>query len=217
MKAVVQASETTVTMLRIASRVLIVAGLVCILYVAWSIYDQVRFQAVENQRFEAELAELPVGAAPSSDPGVSAPTAVRPAPRLLTDPNSRTIGRLEIPRLNLSVMIGEGIDSATLRRAAGHVPRTALPGEPGNFVVAAHRDTLFRPLRNIRTGDAIDIRTRNGTFRYVVDSVQIAAPDYLRVLEPTSHESCTLITCFPFDYVGSAPRRFVVRASRRGS
>jgi sortase A len=84
-------------------------------------------------------------------------------------------------------------------------------------VVAAHRDTLFRPLRNIRTGDAIDIRTRNGTFRYMVDSVQIVTPDYLRVLEPTSRESCTLITCFPFDYVRSAPRRFVVRASRGGS
>jgi sortase A len=195
---------------------LVVAGLVCILYVAWSIYDQVRFQAVENQRFEAELAALPVGATPSGDPSIRSPSSL-PAPRLLTAPDSSTIGRLEIPRLNLSVMIGEGVDSATLRRAAGHVPRTALPGEPGNFVVAAHRDTLFRPLRNIRTGDAIDIRTRNGTFRYVVDSVQIVAPDYLRVLEPTSQESCTLITCFPFDYVGSAPRRFVVRASRGGS
>jgi sortase A len=217
MKAVVQASETTVTMLRIVSLVLVVAGLVCILYVGWSIYDQVRFQAVENQRFEAELTALPVGAAPSSDPRVSFPSTARPVPGLLTASDSRTIGRLEIPRLNLSVMIGEGVDSATLRRAAGHVPRTALPGEPGNFVVAAHRDTLFRPLRNIRIGDAIAIRTRNGTFRYVVDSVQIVAPDYLRVLEPTSQESCTLITCFPFDYVGSAPRRFVVRASRGGS
>ena len=110
-------------------------------------------------------------------------------------------------------MVREGVDEASLRKAAGHLPSSALPGEGGNAVFLGHRDTFFRPLRAIAQGDSIEVRTRSGSFGYVVDSIQIVAPeDSLAFEQDASAKSMTLITCFPFDYVGPAPRRFVVRA-----
>jgi sortase A len=122
------------------------------------------------------------------------------------------IGRIEIPRINVSTMVREGVDTKTLRRAAGHVPATALPGELGNIGIAAHRDTFFRGVRNIRKGDEIRVVTSDGTYKYVVDSLSIVWPENIEVLEPTTYPAITLVTCYPFDYIGSAPKRFIVQA-----
>jgi len=124
------------------------------------------------------------------------------------------VGRLEIPRLRLAVVVIEGVTDTDLRRAAGHIPGTALPGEPGNVAIAAHRDTFFRPLRRIRPNDAILLSTGAGTSRYRVVSTQVVPPSDVSVLYPTPRDSLTLVTCFPFGYIGSAPKRFIVRAQR---
>ena len=124
------------------------------------------------------------------------------------------IGRIEIARLGLSVMVVEGDDGKTLRRAAGHVPGTALPGQPGNVGITGHRDTFFRPLRNIQLDDVITLTTLQGEYRYRVVSTEVVSPEDVAVLEPTGGEILTLVTCHPFYFVGAAPNRFIVRAER---
>ena len=122
------------------------------------------------------------------------------------------VGRLDIPRLSLSTVVFEGADEDVLDRGAGHLPGSALPGEHGNTVLAAHRDTFFRPLRNIREGDVVKIHTPPGDSVYIVKSARVVEPDEVDVLKPTAEPALTLITCYPFRYIGSAPERFVVRA-----
>lgn len=122
------------------------------------------------------------------------------------------IGRLRIPRLNLAVMVREGASESTLRRAVGHIPGTGLPGQLGNVGLAGHRDTFFRPLQNIRKNDAIDLDTGQGTLRYMVTSAEIVSPRDVGVLKASTGKTLTLVTCYPFYYVGSAPKRFIVRA-----
>jgi sortase A len=122
------------------------------------------------------------------------------------------VGRLEIPRLGTSVVVFEGTDAGTLDLGAGHWTGSPLPGEDGNVVMAAHRDTFFRSLRNIRNHDAVDVATTEGTRHYLVDSTQIVNSNDLAVLAPTAEPSLTLITCYPFEYFGHAPKRFIVRA-----
>ena len=125
------------------------------------------------------------------------------------------IARIEIPRLQVSAMVLEGTATKTLRVAAGHIPGTALPGSAGNVGIAAHRDTFFRPLRHVRPKDTILLTTSYGTFRYIVESVEIVGPSDVRVLRRTSTRELTLLTCYPFFYVGSAPKRFVVHARQQ--
>jgi sortase A len=122
------------------------------------------------------------------------------------------IGRMEIPRLRLSAMVAEGISKTTLRRAVGHIPGTALPGQSGNVGLAAHRDTFFRSLKDLRIKDEIEFSTLGGDFRYEVESLKVVAPDNVAVLAPSHENVLTMVTCYPFFYIGAAPRRFVVRA-----
>jgi LPXTG-site transpeptidase (sortase) family protein len=124
------------------------------------------------------------------------------------------LGRIEISRIGLGVMIMEGIDRRTLRRAAGHIPGTPLPGQLGNVAIAGHRDTFFRPLRNIRRDDEITLTTLNGSYRYRVDSTSVVEPQETHVLDDSDDAILTLVTCYPFNFVGSAPKRFIVRARR---
>jgi sortase A len=124
------------------------------------------------------------------------------------------IGRLEIPRLGLSAMVIEGTSGRTLRRAVGHIAGTALPGQPGNVGISGHRDTFFRPLRNIQRNDIITLTTLFGEYRYRVVSTRVVGPSNVAVLEPGGSEMLTLVTCYPFYFVGSAPNRFIVRAER---
>jgi sortase A len=124
------------------------------------------------------------------------------------------IGRLEIPRLGLSAILIEGDDSKTLRRAVGHIPGTPLPGHSGNTALTGHRDTFFRPLRNIRENDIIVVTTLEGEYRYRVVSTRVVSPDNVAVLKAGVGEILTLVTCYPFYFVGAAPDRFIVRAER---
>jgi sortase A len=123
------------------------------------------------------------------------------------------IARIEMPRLKLSAAAREGVDTRTLRGAVGHVPGTALPGEPGNSAFAAHRDTFFRPLKDVRAGDEVVLTTPGGVYRYAVATTRIVEPSDVSVLAATADPTLTLVTCYPFDYVGTAPQRFIVRAT----
>ena len=122
------------------------------------------------------------------------------------------LGRIDIPRLGVSSIVVEGVGDVELRRAVGHLPGTALFGEPGNVAVAGHRDTHFRGLRNVREGDRVVVTTPSGTFRYVVRSTRVVDPRDPRSLEEGQGNTLTLVTCFPFNYTGAAPLRFIVRA-----
>jgi sortase A len=145
----------------------------------------------------------------------SVPEAVRGAHGVETALEaSAPIGRLEIPRIGVSVVVAEGDDENTLKVAVGHLPDTSLPWQEGNTALAGHRDTFFRPLRRIQPGDEILFATRRGTFHYRVIRYTVVEPDELWVLDSSPSAALTLITCYPFDYVGPAPRRFIVHAER---
>jgi len=124
------------------------------------------------------------------------------------------LGRIEIPRLHIAAIVAEGADAATLRRAVGHIPSTARPGSPGNCALAGHRDTFLRPLAGVRVNDRIQIVTLRGTYTYEVAWTEVLDPRRIEVLDSTATRSLTLVTCYPFEFVGHAPQRFVVRAKQ---
>lgn len=177
--------------------VLFAAAIATLGYCAFVVVDTWMFQKEERRQFETLLADR----------------TFAPSPPAAAD---GAIGILEVPRLGVSVMVIEGVDKTTLRRAAGHIPGTALPGKPGNVGISAHRDTFFRPLRNIRKNDVITMTTRLGEYRYSVVSTRIVSPNDVGVLDQGGDEILTLVTCYPFYFVGSAPNRFIVRAQRAG-
>jgi sortase A len=183
---------------------LIVIGCGCLAAVGMNLIGAAFFQETAAKAFERELATA-AGSAP-----------LTPFECLVPDgeclARDALIGRLEIPRLNVSVIVQEGDDVATLAQAVGHLPDTALPWEQGNAVLAGHRDTFFRPLKHVREGDEIRMTTARGTFDYRVTRTEIVEPDNLSPLAPTSIRSLTLVTCYPFAYVGRAPQRFIVHA-----
>lgn len=121
---------------------------------------------------------------------------------------------LDIPRLHISTAVLEGDDTLSLRYGAGHVPGTPLPGSAGNVGIAAHRDTIFRPLSRIARDDRITLRTPGTYYEYSVESTSIVRPSDVSVLDGSNTDELTLVTCYPFWYVGPAPLRFVVRARR---
>ena len=173
-------------------RVLIGGGASLLAYCCFVWLDAFAFDQAERGRFESLV--TPVVATPSVEPG--------------------SIGRLEISRLGVSVAVVEGTGSKALRRAVGHLVGTAMPGGHGNVGIAGHRDTFFRPLRNIRSSDIITLTTAEGEYRYSVFSTRVVSPSQVEVLEPGGKELLTLVTCYPFYMVGSAPDRFIVRAKR---
>jgi len=123
------------------------------------------------------------------------------------------LGVIEIPSLGLQVPILEGADDLTLDRGVGHIAGTASPGESGNIGIAGHRDGFFRGLKDIHVGDTIDIQSQQGNSHYRVDEIQIVSPDEVSVLNPRAKPSLTLVTCYPFYFVGSAPSRYIVHAT----
>jgi sortase A len=122
------------------------------------------------------------------------------------------VARLEAPSIGLAVNVLEGSDAATLSRAAGRIEYTAIPGERGNVGIAGHRDTVFRPLRHVKAGDLLRLQSAAGVQEYRVAWTSVVEPDAVHVLDATPHPALTLITCYPFRFVGSAPKRFIVRA-----
>jgi sortase A len=116
--------------------------------------------------------------------------------------------------LALSAVVFEGTSDDTLLRGVGHLQGSAQPGAPGNLVLAGHRDTFFRPLRDIHPGDSITVTSAGREFKYIVQSTEIVNPDATEVLQPGNGSNLTLITCYPFSYIGNAPKRFIVTARK---
>jgi sortase A len=230
--------------LRIARLALLAVGLVGTGYYAYTVADQYVYQSYQNWAFDQQIAGHPAAgfsdfvraktpfgflagaegidkvdesAAPARQPRspVASPAVARPVQGSL-------LGRVEINRLNLSAIVREGVDNETLAKAVGHVPATALPGQLGNFAIAAHRDTLFRVLKDIRKDDVINFQSPAGTYTYRVQATKIVKPSDVSVLRSdgggliaghTPDKLLTMITCYPFYYVGSAPKRFIVEAA----
>lgn len=179
-------------------------GVAALGYTGYTYLDSDVYQAYENWSFNRQQQDAANSPEPSGTPNS------RPAPRRLE--RKEVIGRIEIPRLQVSAMVREGVDNRTLRRAVGHVPGTAIPGDEGNVALAAHRDTFFRGLRDVKKNDHIVVETLDARYEYEVDSLRIVKPKDVSVLKPTKNPTLTLVTCYPFYYVGSAPDRFIVRA-----
>jgi sortase A len=217
-------------------------------YYSYTIADQYLHQFYENWAFDQQIAgrsnvtirdyvleKTPLGRllgreAPARVVRTHAPaTRTESAPPLpaTPPPEGALLGRIEIKRLNLSAMVRQGVDAKMLSVAVGHVPSTTLPGQPGNFAIAAHRDTLFRGLKDVKTGDLVTFESQSGTYTYKVLATKIVTPSDVSVLRadgggliqaaPTDSSTSpghllTMITCYPFNYVGSAPKRFIVQA-----
>jgi sortase A len=147
---------------------------------------------------------------------VKPPAVHAPAPPLVARQPHRgdVIAELLIPRLRLSTMVFEGDDAGILKLGAGHIPGTGLPAAGGNIAIAAHRDTFFRPLRGIRPHDIIALKTNTGISRFAVHDIEIVRPSDVQVLAVAPGRDLTLVTCYPFYYIGSAPKRFIVHAGR---
>jgi LPXTG-site transpeptidase (sortase) family protein len=215
--------------LRIA---LIVAGVCFLSIFAWLQFEHYYFEARYLKEFERMAAAVrqarpPEPSLPSPPTAVPPPVIQEPLPlegarenaapeNPLLSGDMRVLARLRVSRVGLEVAVLEGIEDRTLRRGAGWIPGTARPGEQGNVGIAAHRDTFFRPLREVRSGDRIELETLSTTQSYVVRSVYVVEPKATSVLQPTGEPTVTLVTCFPFNYVGPAPRRYIVQAVADG-
>ncbi len=166
---------------------------------------------------ESRFAQSEVARDFEDTPPPPAPSPSNPAPAPVAPQLGEPLAKLIIPRLSAELYVVEGDGPAELRRGPGHIQQTALPGGKGNCVIAGHRDTHFRILKDIRKGDDIVLETRNGEYLYRVKNTRVISPTNLAPLKPTSDPELNLITCYPFYYVGSAPRRFVVQAELAGS
>ena len=120
--------------------------------------------------------------------------------------------KLEIPRLDASLYVVKAKTSRDFRRGPGYIVGSSLPGQSGNTIIAGHRDLHFRVLKDIAVGDVIEIETKQGRFRYRVSSTQIVGAKDRDALRPSYPQQLTLVTCYPFYYVGPAPKRFLVKA-----
>jgi sortase A len=192
---------------RRAERLLLLIAFVTLGAYAYTAAEAFLYQTFENRALDAILAHHPLSDRRSSgDTSKGVKAIAQPGP-------GSTLGRIEIPRLGMSAIVRAGSDARTLSLAVGHVPGTALPGERGNVGLAAHRDTFFRRLDTLRPDDEIRMVTTEGTLVYRVQRMDVVRPADVWVLDPTESPVLTLITCYPFTYLGAAPDRFVVRAT----
>lgn len=188
--------------LRVTQRVFLWLGAVALAYAGGTVAYAGLYQRYQAWKFDGRVAAARVRLAV---PAAVADPAVDPR-------EGDVIGRLEMPRIGISVMVLQGVDAGTLIAGAGHVPGTAWPGADGNMAITAHRDTFFRKMEGIRSGDAIRVATVHGLYDYIVESTEVVDPDAVQVLESHGRRELTLITCYPFYFVGPAPRRFIVHA-----
>lgn len=163
-------------------------------YTTYIFVDARAYQAIEESKF--------------------AKVRATPGPHLVAMGDA--IGEMKIPRIGMETIVVQGESAKILHRAVGHLPETAMPGEPGNVALAGHRDGFFRPLKDIRLGDAISLNTLDGEFVYRVESTEVVWPSDVQVLRATRENTLTLVTCYPFYYIGSAPKRFIVHARQIG-
>ena len=191
---------------------LFIAGAVTLAWVALSLFQARLYQQSAGSALDAQVRAAQIQSAQIQPAQIQAASQL-PAnlPRAIVK-EGEVLGRMEISRLGMSIVILEGTSSRTLRLGVGHIAGTAFPGEPGNIGIAGHRDSYFRALKDIRSGDEIGIQTATGLSRYQVDRVQMLEPSDIAVLAPTAVPGITLVTCYPFYFVGPAPRRFVVHA-----
>jgi sortase A len=183
-------SSTRTYILRGACYFFLAFGLLALGYAGFVFADSHAYQALETKKFKQ--------------------AGLLSEPHILVEGD--VIGEIQVPRLGLNAIVVQGDSPANLRRAVGHISKSALPGEWGNVALAGHRDTFFRPLHDIRLGDEIKFKTPERSFEYLVESIEVVAPNDIQVLEPSTGHDLTFITCFPFHFVGPAPKRFVVRA-----
>jgi sortase A len=186
--------------LKWGSSVLVASGLIALIWDAASLVRIHLYQEQSTATLDHENLLRPVKTMAESPPRVGT-----------------LLGSISIPRVKVSSVIVEGTDDHTLTLSVGHIPGTAVPGRAGNVALAGHRDTFFRGLRNIRNRDEIVLTTSDGTHLYEVESTRVVSPDDVDVLNDVGRPILTLVTCYPFYYVGSAPKRFVVQARRLGS
>jgi len=191
---------------------LFIAGAVTLAWVALSLFQARLYQQSAGSALDAQVRAAQIQSAQIQPAQIQAASQL-PAnlPRAIVK-EGEVLGRMEISRLGMSIVILEGTSSRTLRLGVGHIAGTAFPGEPGNIGIAGHRDSYFRALKDIRSGDEIGIQTATGLSRYQVDRVQMLEPSNIAVLAPTAIPGITLVTCYPFYFVGPAPQRFVVHA-----
>jgi len=203
---------TSDLVLRWLQRGFLLSGLLLVALWSRTTLEARRFQSSESRKLEAALREA------ESDPSLSslltASVVGRPGVESRADApeGNGVLGRIEIPRLGITAIVAEGVDLKTLSRAVGHVTQTAQPGSPGNCALAGHRDTFLRGLGNARVNDVIRIVTRERTYLYQVQWSAVVEPERVDLLNATATRSLTLITCYPFAYVGHAPQRYVIRA-----
>jgi sortase A len=201
------ASSRRRALLRVLELTLLVVGMAAL---GW--YAVARVAAAREQAsLSRELTQLSVAASAARERDAVGTTGTGKAEAGRS--TRANLWRIDVPRIKLSAVAREGVDTRTLRGAAGHIPGTALPGERGNAAFAAHRDTFFAPLKSVRKGDAVVVTTPGGVFRYAVTGTRIVEPEDVSVLDPTPDMTLTLVTCYPFDYFGSAPQRFIVHAT----
>jgi sortase A len=165
----------------------------------------------------AATAAAPVASLPARPAKVDfslwSPGRIRAYRRSLARDAGAAIALLRVPKIHLLVPVFDGTSDLVLNRGVGRIAGTALPGQPGNLGLAGHRDGFFRGLRNVGRGDTLELVTGNGTAVYRVDRIEIVSPDDVSVLRPRQAPSLTLVTCYPFYYIGHAPKRYVVEAS----
>lgn len=210
----------TQLVLRWSRYLFFIVGILALSYCAFVRLDARLYQAYQTWRFERALkgSKPAIGSVeqlhPSPLPALAEADRARAESFGIDGRTGSPLGRIEISTIGLAAMIAEGTDGKTLRRAVGHIPGTALPGQQGNVAIAGHRDTFFRGLRNIHEDDEITLTTLNGTYRYRVDFTKVVQPEDIAVLDHSDDAILTLVTCYPFNFVGAAPKRFVVRAHR---
>jgi sortase A len=201
---------------RFLSLLLVAGGALLLFLGARDLLDWHLGQSQAAREFE-NLAPVESGPPGPAEPALPAEPTTQPARRARRIEAGDTIAKLTIPRLDAQLYVVEGDSTRDLRRGPGHLTGTALPGDNGNCVIAGHRDTHLRVLKDIRQGDDILMQTKTGEYLYRVKSIRVVSPDYTEPLQPTKDAELNLITCYPFFYVGSAPKRFVVEARLAGA
>jgi sortase A len=186
-------------LLRWIQRLLFITGTLLLGYVGFTLLETRLYQVSAKRSLENEIRDEKERPQARSKPPVR---------------KGDVLGRMDIPRLGMSVAVLQGTSSRVLRLGIGHIAGTPLPGEDGNIGIAGHRDTFFRGLKDIRKNDEIQLQTASGLSRYTVDWAKVVANDDQSVLAPSNESALTLVTCYPFYFVGPAPKRFVVRAHK---
>jgi sortase A len=202
--------------LRVVEAATWAAGLLCLSYVAALYVDGFLGSRHALQRF-AELEAAMQQRADRTDLTQWSPQRIAAWQRTLVLPRQVPLAVLRIPRIHLEVPVLAGTSDAVLNRGVGHIEETAMPGMDGNSGIAGHRDGFFRALKDVGPGDALELQTLQGTQIYRIERTWIVNPEDVSVLDPTPDRSVTLVTCYPFYFVGSAPQRYIVRAVRHES